>query len=283
MILLLAKATEIHRKTHHPIEETGGLGLDDDITRRAQLRLAEITEMIHTATLLHDDVIDEADTRRNKPSANKLFGSKMSILAGDFLLARSSICLARLRNFQAVELMSTAIEHLVKGEVMQMKDNMSDLEFYLRKNFYKTGSLMANGSQAALAVANHTMDLQQIGFAYGKHVGLAFQLIDDVLDFQPNTGKPMLADLKAGLATAPVLLALNDYPELYPLIQRRFSKPKDVDRVLEILHSSGTIEKTIQLAQRQAELACTAIAQLEKSPERDALAALTHQVLSRTR
>jgi geranylgeranyl pyrophosphate synthase len=106
-------------------------------------------EMIHTASLMHDDVIDEADTRRGMPSVNKVFGDKMAVLAGDFLLARSSVSLARLRNFEAVELMSTVIEHLIKGEVMQMKnadsrDDISPFEYYLRKNYYKTGSLMAN-------------------------------------------------------------------------------------------------------------------------------------------
>ena len=159
MILLLAQATAAHRQATRPIYDTE-LGRDDQMTTAAQQRLAEITEMIHTASLLHDDVIDEADTRRGQPSGNRKFGSKMSILAGDFLLARSSICLARLRNFEAVELMSTAIEHLVKGEVMQMrpssrlgdKRNVSPMEFYLRKNFYKTGSLMANGCKVNVIV-----------------------------------------------------------------------------------------------------------------------------------
>lgn len=104
--------------------------------------------MIHTASLLHDDVIDESDTRRGVPSVNKVFGAKLAILAGDFMLARSSVCLARLRSLEAVELISTAIEHLVKGEVMQMKHAdghaITPFEYYLRKNYYKTGSLMSN-------------------------------------------------------------------------------------------------------------------------------------------
>lgn len=121
------------------------------------------SEMIHTASLLHDDVIDEADTRRGVPSVNKVFGAKLAILAGDFLLARSSVCLARLRNLEAVELMSTVIEHLVKGEVMQMKnadgrDGITPFEYYLRKNYYKTGSLMSNSCKvrATTAVAGVT-------------------------------------------------------------------------------------------------------------------------------
>lgn len=115
--------------------------------------------MIHTASLLHDDVVDEADTRRGVPSVNKVFGGKMAVLAGDFLLARSSVALARLRNLEAVELMSTVIEHLVKGEIMQMKnadnrDDISPFEYYLRKNYYKTGSLMANGCRVRQSLIN---------------------------------------------------------------------------------------------------------------------------------
>ena len=122
-----------------------------------QKRLAEITEMIHTASLFHDDVIDKATTRRNAASVNQVFGNKVAILGGDFLLSRASVALARLRNLEVVELLSTVIEHLVKGEIMQMKPTSSDdgankmkntaaLDFYLRKNFYKTASLMGERS-----------------------------------------------------------------------------------------------------------------------------------------
>ncbi|ETW01260.1 solanesyl diphosphate synthase, variant [Aphanomyces invadans] len=198
MILLLSQAAEADR-----LAGQSTFPKSAEYIAASQQRLAEITEMIHTASLLHDDVIDEADTRRGMQSVNKVFGSKLSILAGDFLLARSSICLARLRSLEAVELMSTAIEHLVKGEVMQMRHAdksgaISPFEYYLRKNYYKTGSLMANSCKASLVLGDHTDRVCELGFAYGRHLGLAFQLIDDVLDYSgQNTGKPMLADLKA--------------------------------------------------------------------------------------
>lgn len=195
------------------------------------------SELIHTSSLLHDDVIDEAETRRGVKSVNKVFGSKLSILAGDFLLARASICLSRLRSLEAVELMSTAIEHLVKGEVMQMRniDGRSDitpLEYYLRKNYYKTGSLMANSCKAALAIGKHDEHTIEMGFAYGRHIGLAFQLIDDVLDYEGHhSGKPLLADLKSGLATAPLLLAQAEFPVLSELAARKFEKDGDIELV----------------------------------------------------
>lgn len=117
-----------------------------------QRRLAEITEMIHTASLFHDDVIDKATTRRNVSSVNQVFGNKLAILGGDFLLSRASVSLARLRNLEVVELLSVVIEHLVKGEIMQMKPSSSgrsQLEYYLKKNFYKTASLMGHSCLAA--------------------------------------------------------------------------------------------------------------------------------------
>lgn len=176
-----------------------------------QRRLAEITEMIHTASLFHDDVIDEASTRRGAPSVNQVFGNKLAILGGDFLLSRASVALARLKNLEVVELLSTVIEHLVKGEIMQMKpyafrfeDGESGvsgpaLEYYMRKNFYKTASLMGNSCLAAAVLAGSDRQAQRACYLYGTYVGQAFQLIDDALDFEGSLlaiGKAPLADLK---------------------------------------------------------------------------------------
>ncbi|TYZ62568.1 hypothetical protein PybrP1_004769, partial [[Pythium] brassicae (nom. inval.)] len=277
MVLLVAHAAEAHRAAvGSPLPEYQSV----EFTLASQQRIAEITEMIHTASLLHDDVIDEADTRRGLATVNKVFGAKLAILAGDFLLARSSVCLARLRNFEAVELMSTAIEHLVKGEVMQMKnadgrDGITPFEYYLRKNYYKTGSLMSNSCKAALELGKHETHVTDLGFAYGRHMGLAFQLIDDVLDYQGHqSGKPLLADLKSGLATAPLLLAQEEFPVLRELAARKFSKDGDIELASELVEQSTGIEKSRVLAVGQAELACQAAMQFAPSPARDALAAL---------
>lgn len=180
----------------------------------SQKRLAEITEMIHTASLLHDDVIDVADTRRGLQSVNSVFGNKLAILAGDFLLARASVCLARLRNIPVVELLSTVIEHLVKGEVMQMRQVIVQAQaqqtlqtqsqqgedasasasavspvtraafaMYLRKSYYKTASLMANSCRAVVLLRgeHYSPKAADAAFRYGMHTGMAFQLVDDVL------------------------------------------------------------------------------------------------------
>eukprot|EP00980_Cylindrotheca_fusiformis_P006307 scaffold1352_cov144-Cylindrotheca_fusiformis.AAC.13 len=258
----------------------------------AQRRLAEISEMIHTASLFHDDVIDGSDTRRGMASVHMVFGNKMAILAGDYLLARASICLARLRNLEVVETMSTIIEHLVRGEVMQIRgtstaDGVNEsMVYYLRKNFFKTASLMANSCKSAAVLADCPPELVIASYKYGKHVGMAFQLVDDVLDYEGSVssmGKPALADLKAGLATAPVMFSATRYPELEAMIDRKFSKDGDVERAQELVFESDGLEQTKHLARLHAEIAMEALLELEGSVYRDALINLAHKVVSRTK
>jgi hexaprenyl-diphosphate synthase len=165
---------------------------------RSQRRLAEITEMIHTASLLHDDVIDNSSSRRNSPTANAEFGNKMAILAGDFLLARASVALARLRNFEVVELLSTVISNLVEGEFMQLRnsslsgkaawsfpitftssknvDSDNRFNYYMKKTYMKTASLIAQSCKAATILGKCEIDIQQAAYNYGRNIGLAFQV-----------------------------------------------------------------------------------------------------------
>jgi len=273
---------------------------------QAQRRLAEISEMIHTASLFHDDVIDGADTRRGSPTVHKVFGNKMAILAGDYLLARASIFLARLRDAEVVETMSTIIEHLVRGEVMQMRGNVVDgeKEFgdgsgggntnaerelmvqYLRKNFYKTASLMANSCKSAAILGGYEDSIVSVAYRYGKHLGVAFQLVDDVLDFDGNSsamGKAPLADLRSGLATAPVLFATEEFStELRSMMDRKFREEGDVERAVDMVRQSNGIQRTKDLAQVHADLAIDAILELEESKFRDSLIHLAHIVVERS-
>ncbi|KAL7550619.1 hypothetical protein ACHAWF_013839 [Thalassiosira exigua] len=272
-------------------------GLDTSTPRlshivKSQRRLAEITEMIHTASLFHDDVIDDAHTRRGQPAAHKAFGNKMAILAGDYLLARASISLARLRNVDVVECMSTVIEHLVRGEVLQIKDSrtgVADMEGYLRKNFYKTASLMANSCKsAALLRGNVSSEVVDASYRYGKHVGVAFQLIDDALDFEGSAaslGKPALADLNAGLSTAPVLFAAESHgEELIPAMARKFKEPGDIELALRCVKEANGVTRTKMLAAIHAEKAMDAlVTALEPSPYRDSLVHLACRVVDRSR
>ncbi|CAG8458608.1 4196_t:CDS:2 [Acaulospora colombiana] len=250
-----------------------------------QRRLAEITEMIHTASLLHDDVIDVSESRRNLPSANASYGNKLTILAGDFLLARASVALARLRNPEVIELLSTVIANLVEGEFMQLENvrgdgNMSTFEYYMDKTYMKTASLIAKSCRAASVLGGSTIEVCDIAYAYGRDLGLAFQLVDDMLDFivtANELGKPVGADLKLGLATAPVLYAWEEYPELGPLINRKFSLEGDVEKARELVYRSEGIEKTRILAASHCQKAIAVISQLPESDARNALIQLTQK------
>ncbi|KAI7850700.1 solanesyl pyrophosphate synthase [Circinella umbellata] len=256
-----------------------------------QRRLAEISEMIHTASLLHDDVIDASATRRNLPSANASFGNKMAVLAGDFLLARASLTLARLRNSECIELMATCLANLVEGEFMQLKNTRdkdgkakTTFDYYIEKTYMKTGSLIAQSCKSSAVLGNCTSEVNDIAFQFGRNLGLAFQLVDDMLDFTvtaADLGKPAGADLKLGLATAPVLFAWEEFPELEPLIKRKFANEGDVEKARLLVYQSDGLKKTLALAEEHCNLAITAIKKLPPSDARSALIQLTEKLLTR--
>jgi hexaprenyl-diphosphate synthase len=260
-----------------------------DLLLPTQRRLSEITEMIHTASLLHDDVIDESDTRRGLPSVNALYGNKIAILGGDFLLARASVALAHLRHPDVIILMSTVIEHLVKGEVMQMKAASTTglketIDYYLTKSFYKTASLIANSCKSVALLGGHGSELQQVAYDYGTHLGLAFQIVDDLLDLEASAaalGKPAGNDLVCGVATAPVLYAAEEFPHLKPLIAGKFKGPNDVQTAIECIFRGQAMQRSRELAWRHAQQAAAAIAVLKPSRSQSALFSLINQVLSR--
>ncbi len=217
---------------------------DDASILPSQRRLAEITELIHTASLLHDDVIDHSTTRRSSPSANTTFGNKMAVLAGDFMLGRASVALARLRDPEVIELLATVIANLVEGEFMQLKNTASDeknpawdeqtIAYYIQKTYLKSASLISKSCRAAALLGQCAPSVVEAAYQYGKNLGLAFQLVDDMLDYTVSgseLGKPAGADLELGLATAPLLFAWRSRPELGLLVGRKFSEPGDVQRV----------------------------------------------------
>ena len=206
--------------------------------------------MIHTASLLHDDVIDNADSRRGRMSGNLAFGNKMAVLAGDFLFGRASVSLARLRDPEVVELLSTVIANLVEGEFMQLKNTSTDytspefarqtMDYYLQKSYLKTASLISKSCRGSALLGGATREVADAAYNYGKGLGLAFQLVDDLLDFtvtEAELGKPAGADLKLGLATAPVIFALEQYRDLGLMIERQFDQPGDVEKVSDCVPS----------------------------------------------
>ena len=260
--------------------------LDLEITSRHR-RLAEITEMIHTASLVHDDVVDEAALRRNVPTVNSLFDNRIAVLAGDFLFAQSSWYLANLDNLQVVKLLSEVIRDFAEGEIFQginRFDTSLTLEAYLDKSYYKTASLMANSSKSAAILSDASAEVIDSLYNYGKYLGLAFQIVDDILDFTSPTevlGKPSGSDLISGNITAPALFAMEETPYLETLIQREFSEEGDIEKALSIISESQGIERSQELAAYHGQLALKQLACLKPSPYSQSLTDIVDYVLSR--
>merc|ERR1719336_2799999 len=221
------------------------LKLENTAASELQKKVAIICEMFHTSSLLHDDVIDHAETRRGKPSVNTKWTQLSSINAGVYILSISTKLLAQTNNPDVIESMSQILYDLVNGEFQQMTsrtDKDDRFQLYLDKTFNKTASLMANSCKSVAILANEGTgvtdnNLVDMAYKYGQNIGIAFQLVDDWLDFVSSAdmlGKPSAADLSLGLATAPVLFASEQFPELNRLILRRFSEPRDVETAFRL-------------------------------------------------
>lgn len=217
-------------------------------------RLAEITEIIHTASLVHDDVLDDCATRRGVNSVHNTFNTKVAVLAGDFLFAQSSWYLANLENLEAVKIISKVIIDFAEGEIQQnltQFDLTISISDYIEKSFYKTASLIAASCKAAAVISGANKNIQNHVYNYGKHLGLAFQIIDDILDLTGSTeilGKPAGSDLRNGNITAPILFAAEEQPELQQIIERELYKTTDTTRALELIKNSNGIQQARDLA-----------------------------------
>ncbi|XP_076174381.1 decaprenyl diphosphate synthase subunit 1 qless isoform X4 [Ptiloglossa arizonensis] len=253
----------------------------------SQRQVAMISEMIHNASLVHDDVIDQPDFRRGKPSVNVVWSQKKNTMAGDYILAVASIMIAQLRNDNVTLTLSQVVTDLVQGEFMQLGSKETENErftHYLTKTYRKTASLIANSLKSVAMLGGADDQLVELSFQYGKNIGLAFQLVDDLLDFVSSLaamGKPTAADLKLGLATAPVLFACERYPELNAMIMRRFQEPGDVEKAFELVHKSQGLDQTRFLARKHCVEAVKLAQSLAESPYQKGLQVVCDLVLNR--
>ncbi|EPY49446.1 decaprenyl diphosphate synthase subunit Dps1 [Schizosaccharomyces cryophilus OY26] len=299
LVLLMSKATSLCSGIDQSL--VGSSFLEDDAPEYistgqvlpSQLRLAQITEMIHTASLLHDDVIDHASVRRGHPSSNVAFGNRRSVLTGNFILGRASTAMARLRNPRVTELFATVVADLVRGEFLQLKNtvNTNTLEaqafhfdYYIEKTYLKTASLISKSCQSAAILGQCSPTVIQAASDFGRYVGTAFQLMDDVLDYtskDETLGKAANADLNLGLATAPVLFAWKQYPELGAMVINRFNCPSDVKKARELVESTDGIQSTVKWAKDYIKKAHEVIQCIPDSPARQALHAVAEKVVAR--
>lgn len=270
IVLLVSRATMLH----------------DDIMPRHR-RLAEITEMIHTASLVHDDVVDESEKRRGVDTVHSLFGNRVAVLAGDFLFAQASWYLANLDNLDVVKLLSQVIMDLATGEILQAVNSFDvdiSMDTYLQKTYYKTATLFANSSKAAGILSEVSPETAENLYEYGRNLGLAFQIVDDIFDFTSSAdtlGKPASSDLKDGHLTAPVIYALEEKPELKTLIEEEFEQAGDLEKALTLVEDSKGIQRSRDLAAYHAKLAVEHMSQLPSSSTRQTLIDMADYVLSR--
>lgn len=261
-----------------------GYGQDD------HLKLAAVIEFLHTATLLHDDVVDTSDMRRGRSTANAKWGNAPSVLVGDFLYARAFEMMVELESLPIMNVLSHATAVIAEGEVMQLMNVKNpDLteEQYMVVIHNKTAMLFEASSHTGALLAGANPEQEAALKDYGKHLGLAFQLVDDVLDYLGDAeamGKNVGDDLAEGKTTLPLIYAMaNGSDEERQLIRQAIRKGglDDLPKVLDIVKASGAIEYTMAKAKEQAQIAKDLLACLPESEHRQSLELLTEVAVAR--
>ncbi|MGI4756926.1 MAG: polyprenyl synthetase family protein [Janthinobacterium lividum] len=256
------------------------LGFNGD----SRIRLGAVVEMLHTATLVHDDIIDDAETRRGKPSANANWGASKCVLAGDWLYMQSFQTALQERNFHILDLLIGLTQQMVEGELLQMQKlgHLINEEEYFDLIFSKTAMLFKVSMQLGASLASSSEQVEQQLGEYGRNLGLAFQIVDDVLDLtgeEATLGKPAASDLREGKATLAVIHALERGTGAEReairtvLADRDFSRVKHAT-ILEILHRHGSIEYAMDAARAYAEAARQSIADLSQVGGKESARAL---------
>lgn len=275
LCFLIARATQAYMK-------------ETDLNEQ-QSRLAEITEMIHVASLVHDDVLDECNLRRGAETVNSLYGTRIAVLVGDFLFAQSSWGLAQLDNLEVIKLISQVIADFADGEISQAQclfDCDVTLDAYMDKSFYKTASLIAASCRSSAIFSGVPEEVKTAMYDYGKHLGLAFQVVDDILDMTTSEevlGKPQGQDLASGNLTAPAIYALASpgSDSLRDLIEMEFTEEGSLEKAVAEVVRLGGVDAARDLAQKEGELARASLACLPDSPSKESLALMVDWVLQR--
>lgn len=252
--------------------------------------MAAVVEFIHTATLLHDDVVDESGMRRGRPTANVLFGSAASVLVGDFLYSRAFQMMVEVGSAEVMAVMAQSTNVISEGEVLQLmncQDPDVTEERYLQVIRFKTAKLFEAAAKVPAVLANLSPELTEGCAAYGRHLGTAFQLIDDALDYagdESEIGKRVGDDLREGKPTLPLIHVMAvGTPTEKTLVREAILHPKQAnfDAVMKAIGRTGAMQYTFDSAARECELARSALTGLSDSPHRQALLDLLAFVVER--
>ena len=252
--------------------------------------LAAVVEFIHTATLLHDDVVDESELRRGRATASALFGNAASVLVGDFLYSRAFQMMVEVGEMRVMQTLADATNIIAEGEVLQLlncHDAEVDAGNYMRVIHYKTAKLFEAAMRLGAILGKAGAGDEQAVAEYGMHLGTAFQLVDDVLDYsadEQQTGKHLGDDLAEGKPTLPLIYAMQHGSAEQAAVVRSAIEQGDVERfpeVLQIIRATGALDFTRQQAMREAESACAAIDTLADSKYKRCLLELAHFAATR--
>lgn len=252
--------------------------------------LAAVVEFIHTATLLHDDVVDDSDLRRGQATASALFGNSASVLVGDFLYSRAFQMMVEVGDMRVMQTLADATNIIAEGEVLQLlncHDASVDAENYLRVIYCKTAKLFEAAMRLGAILSKVDQASEQAVAQYGVHLGTAFQLVDDVLDYSGDAqeiGKNLGDDLAEGKPTLPLIYAMQHGSSEQAALVRTAIEQGDIkmfDQVLQVVQQTGALEYTRQQAQREAEAACAALAVLPDTPYKKSLMELAEFAASR--
>ncbi len=259
-------------------------------TGTQRFNLAAVVEFIHTATLLHDDVVDESTLRRGRPTANENFGNPASVLVGDFLYSRAFQMMVDAGDMRIMQILADATNVIAEGEVLQLM-NMHDASLsesdYLRVIRSKTAKLFEASARLGAVLAQTPAGLEQACADYGQALGTAFQVIDDVLDYDGDTdemGKNLGDDLREGKATLPLIAAMQRGSAAQRQVVREAIESGSVgelERIISIVHDTGALEITRQAAAAEARRAIDAAGQLPANAFTSGLLQLAAQLLER--
>ncbi len=260
----------------------------------AHIGLASVVEFIHTATLLHDDVVDSAVLRRGQESANAVWGNEASVLVGDFLFAKSFSIMVRAGNLQILQTLSDATTQMAEGEVLQLIST-SDLELdearYIEVVQNKTAVLLSAASRCGAILGGCTTEEEEALAAYGMDLGIAFQFMDDALDYvadQREFGKECGHDLLEGKVTLPLICALErctagERAKVAEIVENEDLPAEDLQYVVDLIHTYGGIDYTRERAKALVASAKGHLACFPPSPAREALSRLADYVVSRSK
>jgi len=253
--------------------------------------LAAVVEFIHTATLLHDDVVDESSLRRGKQTANALFGNAASVLVGDFLYSRAFQMMVSANRMRVLDVLAEATNIIAEGEVLQLM-NMHDpditVDSYLRVIRYKTAKLFEASARLGAVLADSPYEIEEACAAYGRSLGTAFQLIDDVLDYEGDTqslGKNVGDDLREGKPTLPLLIAMERGSEAQRELIRhaiQHGEEEKLSDIIAIVRETGALEATRDAARQEAKKAEESLSQLPLNKWRESLLEFAAQSVSRS-